>query len=512
MLFSVFSSPTAAEWLALATGGAQFALAALGFFAAKRSRLALSLAILCLTLGGWSTANWLFNRTSVLFWNWLDVTLAPLALVGAFDLVLVFVGRSTAFMKLFGVIAAGSLILSLSAVGRLFPGSALDRVHRSMAWPLIFLSLLAVVFVVSLRLLVRHLRRTAGDEERVRTVVLLAALWIGVTTNATELFGALGVEVLRLGTVGSLVAALLLWVAVARLRLLETPLLGWKVSTGAGAVALANLIALMVGAAFVAPLLLPSRGHTEPSVVLMALLSLVLLSVAGTRMLTHVLRELRARMRFAWLGRLSAQMAHDLNNPLMSMSATLDYLQEERRRGRPLEAQVNKLDQLQREVQRLSRSVETYRRFGSMQLRHDALIIEPLFQQLADFSRRTGNVDVELKPPSPSLAITADVDLVRAALENLVRNALDAMPEGGCLVLQAVEEDKMLELTVADSGRGMSQRELDVARRGVRTEGDGTGLGLAFVQQVAVLHRGKLTLSSRKNEGTRATMALPLAP
>ncbi|PNF12374.1 two-component system sensor histidine kinase CreC [Enterobacter cancerogenus] len=114
---------------------------------------------------------------------------------------------------------------------------------------------------------------------------------------------------------------------------------------------------------------------------------------------------------------------------------------------------------------------------------------------------------------SGSLAVQGDPDLLEQALGNLLDNAIDFTPEGGAIQLAAREMQDRVQLTVTDSGSGIPDYALDriferfyslPRENGVKS----SGLGLAFVQEVARLHQGEITLRNREEGGVIATLTL----
>jgi signal transduction histidine kinase len=118
-------------------------------------------------------------------------------------------------------------------------------------------------------------------------------------------------------------------------------------------------------------------------------------------------------------------------------------------------------------------------------------------------------IDVDIDVP-PNTLLSADREMIRRALLNLVLNAIDAMPDGGVLVITSYDSARGIELEVADSGPGLSD---DAKRRAFEpfysTKRNGTGLGLAFVQHVAEAHGGTVTAANCPEGGAAFTIKIP---
>jgi signal transduction histidine kinase len=118
-------------------------------------------------------------------------------------------------------------------------------------------------------------------------------------------------------------------------------------------------------------------------------------------------------------------------------------------------------------------------------------------------------IDLDIDVP-PNTLLSADREMIRRALLNLVLNAIDAMPGGGALVITSYENAGGFELEVADSGPGLTE---EVQRRAFEpfysTKPSGTGLGLAIVFHVAEAHGGTVTAMNCPEGGAAFTIKIP---
>jgi signal transduction histidine kinase len=105
---------------------------------------------------------------------------------------------------------------------------------------------------------------------------------------------------------------------------------------------------------------------------------------------------------------------------------------------------------------------------------------------------------------------TADRDMLRRAVLNLVLNAIDAMPEGGALCVSTTDGDRGVAIRVEDTGTGVSD---ETAKRAFEpfftTKCGGTGLGLAIVQRIVEVHRGDVRVGNRGTGGAVFTLTFP---
>jgi signal transduction histidine kinase len=118
------------------------------------------------------------------------------------------------------------------------------------------------------------------------------------------------------------------------------------------------------------------------------------------------------------------------------------------------------------------------------------------------------SVHTELAEALPEISV--DPDLLHRALQNLVLNAIDAMPQGGELTIHTRAFGDHVEISVSDTGAGLTQEECGrLFTPYYTTKQHGTGLGLAIVQSVVSDHGGKISVESTKEKGTTFRIELP---
>jgi len=221
--------------------------------------------------------------------------------------------------------------------------------------------------------------------------------------------------------------------------------------------------------------------------------------------------------RLAAVGRLSAKMAHEVRNPLGAMTLNVDLLEEMVRACRdPAMADTRELlGAIRDEVERLTTLTDEY--LVAARLPAPRFEEEPpneLVAELVAFigplaDRRRVRVTAELDPAVPLLAV--DRGMLKQALGNLVKNALEASPRGGRVALRTRFDGETVSLSVADEGPGIPE---DAARHVgepfFTTKAGGTGLGLMIAREVAQEHGGDLTWTSTPGAGAEFTLRLPL--
>jgi signal transduction histidine kinase len=223
--------------------------------------------------------------------------------------------------------------------------------------------------------------------------------------------------------------------------------------------------------------------------------------------------------RLAAIGKMAAHVTHEIRNPLSAMGLNVEMLEEEIAQGDAARRTEvgNLLAAIQREVQRLELLSEEYLRVARLpQPRMEAEDVAAVLREVVEFARReieTAGCTVTLhvaKGVPPSLFDEAQL---RQALLNLLRNAREAMPEGGPIEVRVGAEGMSVVVDVDDRGGGVPEEiRARVFDPFFSTKGEGTGLGLAITRHIVESHGGSLTCEPREGGGTRFRMALPIAP
>jgi len=228
-------------------------------------------------------------------------------------------------------------------------------------------------------------------------------------------------------------------------------------------------------------------------------------------------RELMRAERLAAVGRISAQITHEIRNPLNAIGLNAELLAEELSSLPGVPAETRTLvAAIGREVDRLHGVTEEYLRFARLPKpvfgRED---LNEILSGLAEFVRpELGAAKVELRLElDPALpAVRADEGQLRAAFLNLLRNSREAMTGGGSVSVRTRAEGGEAVANVEDTGPGIPAEALGrIFDPFYSTKERGTGLGLAFAQQVVGEHGGTIRCESVVGRGTRFTVRLPAA-
>ncbi len=230
-------------------------------------------------------------------------------------------------------------------------------------------------------------------------------------------------------------------------------------------------------------------------------------------------RTLQAERVAAWR-ELARRLAHELKNPLFPLQVTVENLIRAKQKSpemfeevfhegtATLLAEINNLKSIIGRFSEFSRMPQPQRRPTQV---NDLVrsVLRVFHAQLEEKNQIA--VHTALADPLPE--ISADPDLLHRALQNLALNAIDAMPQGGELAIRTKSLGNRIELSVSDSGSGLTEEECGrLFTPYYTTKQHGTGLGLAIVQSVVSDHGGKISVESTKEKGTTFRIELPCDP
>lgn len=232
--------------------------------------------------------------------------------------------------------------------------------------------------------------------------------------------------------------------------------------------------------------------------------------------------QIRHADRLAAVGELSAGIAHEIRNPLATISGSIQVLKSEL----PVEGENKRLLELVvRESDRLHRIIEEFLEFARIrparQVRVDfRMLIEGIIDQLPDHPKMRENVRIHLQPDIPSAEVLADEELIRTVFLNLAINGMEAMNGGGDLTIGVREVEsfrgspdaaptRALAVRIEDTGEGIpDENRKELFNPFFTTKKGGTGLGLSMAQKIVLRHNGKIELESGP-WGSAFTVYLP---
>ncbi|MBI2608386.1 MAG: HAMP domain-containing protein [Deltaproteobacteria bacterium] len=242
--------------------------------------------------------------------------------------------------------------------------------------------------------------------------------------------------------------------------------------------------------------------------------------------LSNYYKDIRERLiqseRLATVGKMSAQVAHEIRNPLNSIQLNLDYLKEKFKildssRPKPgddkgVETIEEVFISLSSQIERLKTMTDNYLKFTKMpESEKQKIKLQDLLKKLCDFYKAPNiHISTEIEKNIPF--VQGDPSQLNLAFLNILKNASEAMPRGGNVKIKALhnQTQKMIELYFNDDGEGLTQQEYEkIFLPFYTTKAQGSGLGLSLTQQIIHEHNGSIECFPNQPLGTTFKVSLP---
>ncbi len=451
----------------------------------RRTPLARPLLLLAFVMALWTLsarANRMHLDREV--WHWIGATVAPWLPYLAVEYIYAFLGRRRDLPRLLAL----GLTLSLSIVALLGRFSArFDALERSAAWDVSFLALLALS--LGLSTLRMWQSRDAFVDARARFRFRAAAVgWlVGFVGGVAETLADFRLPVPRIGPLCLLFTASIL--AAGTLRDARHDRSDAFTQALAGAAVLISVIAQTIALLALSP---------REAVLMASTASLVLLGGIVAWVTTASVRSARARdERLRFLGHVSDQFAHDIRNPLAAIRGAIDFLRVELE-DVPLSADGEAremLDLVESEARRVEGMLELYRRLGDRNPETQPVDLAAIAERAIRSVSFDGDASVDARALVPVLA-EVDPALVLPAIENVLKNAIEAAGPEGRVIVATDYRDAWARVLVSDDGGGIAPEvSAWVTRPYATSKPQGFGLGLSLVRRVVDAHEGQLVFS-----------------
>ena len=229
---------------------------------------------------------------------------------------------------------------------------------------------------------------------------------------------------------------------------------------------------------------------------------------------TRLQGQLLESERLAAIGSTAAKIGHELANPLNGMSLTVQLL--EQRLNKLVDGMESQLTptvkRLKDEISRLQKLVGQFATISRKEkyvfrpVNLTQLIDDVVALQAPHLARNSIEIRTTLAPDLPAMSI--DSDKIKQALLNLVKNAGEAMPQGGRITIDAFMAGDVVIVEITDTGEGIPL-DIDAFEPFMTTKKEGTGVGLVIVRQIVTAHDGKISYRSKPGEGTTFRLELP---
>jgi signal transduction histidine kinase len=226
---------------------------------------------------------------------------------------------------------------------------------------------------------------------------------------------------------------------------------------------------------------------------------------------TEFQRRQAVAERLATIGKVAGGIAHELRNPLNVVKTSAYFILNAK--NAPAEKIKSHLQRIERQVGVADRVITALNDFARLPVPElEPVDVEAILKDVMEVTTLPSSIQVEWSLGSPPPQVLGDRAQLHIVLSNLIRNARDAMPDGGMLTLAATPAGENVEVTVRDSGVGIAQNDLPrIFEPLYSTKAKGIGLGLSIAHEILGRHHGTLTVKSEPGAGSSFTVRLPRA-
>ncbi|MDY0296624.1 MAG: ATP-binding protein [Acidobacteriota bacterium] len=218
--------------------------------------------------------------------------------------------------------------------------------------------------------------------------------------------------------------------------------------------------------------------------------------------------ELKQREHLALIGEMAAGLAHEIRNPLASISGSVQFLQREMHVARE---HGNLMEIIVKESSRLSSSIENFLNFTrTPPLEIEKVVLSNLVDDVIELLQTTHPGIRFRRRCDPTLYVDADPRQMSQVIWNLLNNAVKAVGDSGDVEAAVFRQDHQVRLTVKDNGSGMSAEDRKKLFSPFFSRfSTGIGLGMALVKRILDVHGCEIRVESQKNMGTEVTVCFP---
>jgi two-component system sensor histidine kinase HydH len=257
-----------------------------------------------------------------------------------------------------------------------------------------------------------------------------------------------------------------------------------------------------------------TRGHDEVGLLARAFNTMV----ASLQRTSHQVRmehEKRTEAeRLACVGELSASIAHEIRNPLSAIINSVKLLSRGDLHSGDRGQVIDIVNAESERLQRILNDFLTFSRIPQSEMRPIDLcqLVRDTVTLLSNDPKLPRNVVIDTRLPQTQCMGRMDKDQIRQVLMNLIINGVQAMPDGGTLIVEVEPEPDRLQVHIIDAGTGIPDAMIDkITHPFVTGRKDGTGLGLSIVQRILMQHGSKLDIVSHPETGTEMSFSLNTA-
>jgi len=222
-------------------------------------------------------------------------------------------------------------------------------------------------------------------------------------------------------------------------------------------------------------------------------------------------KDIKQKEKWAAIGELSANIAHEIRNPLASLKGSIEMLRE----GKVAGEQKERLAEIAlKEMERLNEIVTDFLMYSTPKAAEFSVfdlgaVLDDTLELLKNTASAKNNISI-IKDFNKPLSVNADRQKMQQVFLNLGMNALEAMPDGGKLSVSARRAGGSLEVVFKDTGVGISRENMEkIFYPFFTTKDEGTGLGLAIAYRILEEHKGQINVISNPGEGSLFKVIIP---
>ena len=227
--------------------------------------------------------------------------------------------------------------------------------------------------------------------------------------------------------------------------------------------------------------------------------------------------ELAAAEREAAWKEMAQQVAHEIKNPLTPIKLNVQHLERQLAAD---DADVNELKPRIKEItkniitqiQSLNNIASDFSKFSQpINQEFESVSLNSLIESVKDLYQHDEDTSIVTELPPHNLIVEGVNDELRRVIINMVKNAFEAMPEGGVIKIRCYTQKQSAFIEIEDNGRGISEEDKSkIFVPNFSTKSSGTGLGLAICKKIIEVHRGSISFASIEGKGTTFVIKLPL--
>lgn len=240
--------------------------------------------------------------------------------------------------------------------------------------------------------------------------------------------------------------------------------------------------------------------------------------VKGLRENKMLEERLRKAEHLSQIGQLASGIAHEIRNPLNFINLGIDHLKseyglEDSEKRKEFESIIASI---KAEIYRLNSMINNFLEYGRpITLKVEKVFIGDIIEEvikLAEYKAHEQKIELKVNLAEDITPINIDKQQIKACLMNIILNAIQAMPDGGEISVNAVSDNSSVVIRIEDNGGGIAKEDMEkIFEPYFTTKIAGIGLGLAITKRIIEEHNGSITIESRLGHGTAVAMEIPTA-